>query len=270
MFTKSHNWQRWSGPRTEVTAALNLAMVELQQWSGIPAKVRIRISYSNQLTETSDDPTALERLHSTDLRRIDDIGIDVELDSQWWLDKTNQYDRRQIDLRYDEKAEQGAALLVKPPPLTSSAVLLRVSKSAKAIYLTVMGPDRTSVEGLTTRLVEVLNRSTSGPTNLATRYGWGLVFPAASLGLLIGTLADERFNLSPPNGRWDWQDFAATITASIVAGTICAAFAWALPSLELLDSTERSRFQRYRTRLITGVGAVIAGLIGTAIWAAIT
>src|SRR5674476_550988 len=64
LFTKSHNWQRWSGPLTEVTAALNLAMLELQQWSGIPATVKIRISYSNQLTHSSEDPVDLEHLHS--------------------------------------------------------------------------------------------------------------------------------------------------------------------------------------------------------------
>lgn len=134
MFTKSHKWQRWSGPLTEVTAALNLAMLELQQRSGIPATVKIRISYSNQLTHSSEDPTVLEHLHGTDLRRINELWIDVELDSKWWLDQTNQYDHQQI---YGDKAGEGGALLVKPPPLNYAAVTLRLSKSltASAMFL---------------------------------------------------------------------------------------------------------------------------------------
>ena len=58
VFTKRHEWRRWSGPRTEVTAAVNLASTELEKWSGKPSAVRFRITYSNQLTETSDDPKA--------------------------------------------------------------------------------------------------------------------------------------------------------------------------------------------------------------------
>ena len=43
-----------------------------------------------------------------------------------------------------------------------------------------------------------------------------------------------------------------------------------MASLELLGSMERSRFQRYRALLLSGLGAVVAGLIATAIWAAFT
>lgn len=269
MFTKSRNWQRWSGPLSEVTAALHLAMLELEQRSGIPATVKIRISYSNQLTHSSEDPADLEHLHSTDLRRISDLWIDVELDSKWWLDQTNKYDRQRI---YGDKAEEGDALLVKPPSLNYAAVTLRLSKSltASAMFLAVQGPDRTSVEGLTSRLVEVLNRSTSGPTSLLSRLGWALVFPIATFAALIGSSAVRTFNLAPVDGRYEWQEIVVPITAALVAGSIAAAFVWALPSLELLDSMERSRFQRYRALLLTGFGTVVAGLIATAIWAAFT
>lgn len=267
MFTKSHIWQRWSGPLTDVTAALNLAMLELEQWSGIPTTATIRIAYSNHLTHSGEDPTMLEHLHITDVRLIKDLSIDVELDSHWWQDQSRQYHRQRI-----EGPGEGA-LVVKPPPFNYAAVKFRLSKSFPAgpMRLVVQGPDRTSVEGLTTRLVEVLHRSTSGPTKgFPDKVGWAFVPLVAFLGFAAGDSAVGVFNLGGVVGHYELPRVVLPIAAAIVAGTFWAAFVWALPSLELLDSTERSRFQRYQGLLLSGVGAVVAGLIATAIWAAIT
>lgn len=274
VFFKTRSWQRWSGPRSEITAALNLASDELQQWSGIPAEVRIEIHYSNHLTEISHDPASLEQVHRTELRRIKDVWIDVKPDRELWLARRAEYDRREIDLRFGGRTEEVAAL-VKPPPFVDTAVSLRLAKGLMtnadgAMSLEVKGPDRTSIEGLTTRLVDVLNRSTSGPTNLPTRFGWMLVLSVAAFGLLGGSLAVRAFNLAPVDGRYEWQEIVVPMMAAILAGIISAAFVWALPSLELLDSNERSRFQRYRARLWAGIGAVIASLVAAAIWAKAT
>lgn len=274
VFFKTRSWQRWSGPRSEVTAALNLASDELQQWSGIPAEVRIEISYSNHLTEISHAPASLEQVHRTELRRIKDVWIDVKPDRELWLVQRAEYNRREIERRIGAKTEEAAAL-VEPPPFVDAAVSLRLARGLvtdanAAMSLEVKGPDRTSVEGLTTRLVDVLNRSASGPTNLPTRFGWMLVFPVASFGLVVGLLAVHALNLAPVDGRYEWQEIVIPIMAAILAGIICAAFVWALPSLELLDSNERSRFQRCRARLWTGIGAVIASLVAAAIWAKAT
>jgi hypothetical protein len=272
VFFKTRSWQRWSGPRSEITAALNLASDELQQWSGVPAEVRIEIHYSNHLTEISHAPASLEQVHRTELRRIKDVWIDVKPDRELWLAQRTEYNRREIDLRIGGKTEEAAAL-VEPPPFVDAAVSLRLARGLNAnaaMSLEVKGPNRTSVEGLTTRLVDVLNRSTSGPTNLPTRFGWMLVFPVASFGLLGGQLAVRAFNLAPLNGRYEWQEIVIPMMAAILAGIISAAFAWALPSLELLHSNERSRFQRYRAHLWAGIGAVIASLVAAAIWARAT
>lgn len=274
VFFKTRNWQRWSGPRNEIAAALNLASEELQQWSGIPAWVKIEISYSNHLTEISHDPASLEQVHRTDLRRITGVWIDVKPDRELWLAKRNEYDRREIELRYGGKAEEAAAL-VEPPSFIDAAVSLRLARGLvmnanAAMSLEVKGPERTSVEGLTTRLVDMLNRSTSGPTNLPTRFGWLYLWLPVLLGALMGTLIIRVFNLAPLNGQYERPEIVLPIASAIVAVTIWAALVWAWPSLELLDSTERSRFQRYRTLLWAGLGAVIAGVMAAAIWARFT
>lgn len=168
-------------------------------------------------------------------------------------------------------AEEPAALPGKSPPLISAFVMLRLSRGfGPGMGLDVFGPDRTNVEGLTMRLAEVVNRSTSGPTWLPSRFRWIYVWPAASVGLALGSITNPLVNLPRVKLLPIWQIIVVPLAAAIVAGTVWAAFAWALPSLELLDTGERSRLQRYRTLLWSGLGAVVAGLIGTAIWTALT
>lgn len=273
MFTKRRNWQRWSGPRREVTAAINLASAVLEQWSGIPPVVKVRIFYANLLTETSDDPTALEDVHTTDLRRIEELSIDVDLDHEWWLQRRKEFNAREMNLRLDGKTDEAAAL-VEPPPLMSASVTFRLADgTAPAMRMLVLGPDRTNVEGLSTRLAEVLNRSASGPTNLPTgSAAFGLVFAffGIILGLNVGTAIVRVFNLAPVDNRYEWQEIVVPIAAAIVTGSFFFALHWALPSLELLVTGERSRFERFRGMLISWLVAIIAGVIATAIWAAIT
>jgi hypothetical protein len=268
VFTKSHTWQRWSGPHADLTAAITLASDDLYRWSGIPARVKIRTFYDNQLSEVSDDPLALEQIHSTDLHRINGLEVDVEEDSDWWLQRSHEYNGREIDLRRGGKIDEVAAL-DKPPALTSEFILLRLG-ARSGMRLAVQGLDRTRVEGLTSGLVNVLNRSATGPTNI----------PSGSTGfVLIFTLmpAIIAFNFAlivshpaPLHGHYYWQLFIIPAGAALVVAALCVAFFWALPTVEILSSGERSRFQRYRAALYFWLVAIIAGVIATAIWAAIT
>jgi len=267
VFTKSHTWQRWSGPHTDITTAIKLASDDLHKWSGIPARVKIRTFYDNQLSESSDDPLALEQIHSTDLHRINELWIDVEDDSDWWLQRSHEYNEREM-LRLDGKIDEAAAL-VKPPALTSESISLRLGVRS-GMRLAVHGLERTNVEGLTSRLADVLNRSATGPTKIPTGAP-GFVWVCS----LLPTLLAFEFALiasdpAPLHRHWYWQLFLIPSGAALVVAALCVAFFWALPTVEILDSGERSRFQRYRATLYFWLVAIIAGVIGTAIWAAIT
>ena len=258
-----------------MTAAVNLASTVLQEWSGIPSAVSFRISYANQLTETSDDPTALDQVHITDLRRIEELWIDVEPDREWWLQRKSDYqhDRLVRAGRAVEGQTDEAAALVEPPPfMHNTSVSFRIIKAlAAGIRVEVRGPDRTNVEGLTTRLEEVLNRSASGPTNIPTGFvQLPHTFLGASIGLLIGSAVVRWFDLAPSNNRYEWQEIVVPIAAAITTGALFFGFNWALPAIELLDAGERSRFARFRALLFSGLGAIIAGLIVAVIWAAVT
>jgi hypothetical protein len=202
MFTKSRGWRRWSGPRTEITAAIGLASEVLEQWSRIPSKVNVRVSYANQLTETSPDSTALDRIHVTDLRAIEDVWIDVETDVEWWRRRTNEYNERKIELRYHPDPEDTAPL-VEPPQLTISTVSFRLgSRNTKGMRVDVQGPDRTNVEGLMARLVQTLDRSASGPTNFAPEWALALSAPFAFLASIFAYNAVHVFHLAPIDNRY--------------------------------------------------------------------
>jgi len=253
-----------------VTTAIALASAVLEQWSEIPSKIRVRISYANQLTDTSNNPAALEQVHISDLRKIEGFWTDVEVDTAWWLERTNEYNAREIDLRLDGKIDEAAAL-VKPPALGSGSISLRLGDGrVTAMSLEVHGPDRTNVEGLTSRLVDVLNRSASGPTNISNVWCVSLIPVAVALGTFIGWKVVRGFNLAPLDNRWEWQEIVIPVAAALVMTGLLAGVAWVFPTLELLDSGERSRFQRNRAWLFSAICAVIFGVIGTAIWAAFT
>lgn len=246
-------------------AAVRLASAEIEQWSGNPATVRVRIAYKNQLTETSHDPTALEQVHSTDLRRIEDVWFDVETDANRWREQMDDYNEHEVELRLDGHTDEAAAL-AKPATLVLSSVSFRLeNKNPPAIHVEVLGSDRTNVEGLTARLEQILNRSASGPTKLPREWAGPVAIPAALLTGVFASYGVHAFNLAPVNGRTEWQEIVIPFALSVVVAGIFASVAWIFPGLELLDRDERSRYRRYRSRLISGLGAIIAGLITAAI-----
>jgi hypothetical protein len=171
--------------------------------------------------------------------------------------------------------DEAAALGDPPGParVMDTSVSLRLTKGVNVhtvMHLEVAGPDRTNVEGLTTRLVEVLTRSAVGPRNVP-QLAWIMVaIFGAEIGFLLAFSLVHAFELAPVNNRFEWQEIVFPAVAAIVIIGFLGALAWALPSLELLDGDERSRFMRFRTSLLAGLGAVTAGFIATALWVALT
>ncbi|MBU4336344.1 MAG: hypothetical protein KJ548_07200 [Actinobacteria bacterium] len=268
MFTKSHDWRRWSGPRAEITAAIGLASEVLEQLSGVPSTTAVRITYSNQLTETLSDPGALDRTHFTDLRSIEDVWIDVKTDFAQWRLRARERDERAIDRRSDPEVGDRAPMS-EPSSPAISAVSFRLGKDRiRAMQVSVEGSDRTSVEGLMGRLVAALNRSTEGPSNFSSEWVWVALFPFAIVALLLASYVVHAFNFAPIDGRYEWQEIVIPILS--VAATIClfASTVWVFPKLELLDSGTRSRFRRFRALIFSGLGAIVAGIIATAVYAA--
>ncbi|WP_407341693.1 hypothetical protein [Pengzhenrongella phosphoraccumulans] len=266
MFTKSHSWQRWSGPSSELTAAIDLASTVLSQWSGIRSKVEVRISYANKLTETSNDPAALDGLHVKDLRRVRDVWVDIDVDREWWLAETNKYNSHEINMRYGTD-DGSTAPLVKPPELVHASASFRLASGLSAgIEVDVRGPDRTSVEGLMARIVDVLDRSTTGPTRVPAQVGFVLLAPVMVAATYFGGRMVHFLNWAPKDNQYQWQEILIPTLLSVVSVGILATFMWAFPTLELLGLGERSRFVRYRSLFLSGLGAVVAGLIATALW----
>lgn len=268
MFTKSHDWRRWSGPRGEITVAIGLASEVLEQWSSIPSKANVRVLYANQLTETSPDSAALDRIHVTDLRAIKDVWIDVETDVEWWRRRTDEYNERKIKLRFNPDPEDTVPL-IEPPQLVISSVSFRLgSRNNKGMHVDVQGPDRTNVEGLMARLVQTLDRSASGPTNFTPEWALILCSPFAVFASLFASSAVHALHIAPIDNGWQWQEITFPIVAFLATYGVSALIVWLFPKLELLDSETHSRFRRYRALFFSGLGTICTGLIAAVIFAA--
>ena len=275
MFTKIHKWRRWSGSRDAVAKAMELASDELARWNDFPSSVDVRISFVDQLTETSADPQAVAFLSKTDLSRVSSLWVDVKADRELWASKHEEFvsiSRRKYERIHGITdlapwtANDAELVIPKAPPrlIQGIAVSIRfVDDSHNGLTIEVAGPNRTEVAGLMTRLEEVFDHAALSPTFVPSRKEVGLNFAVGSVfGLSIGfagfAILGSRSFVFPL-----WLDFGA----AMVFGLLFAGLQWTLPPIELLDNGDRSRFQRFRLGVLSVLVTFVVGLFGNAVWA---
>src|SRR3954466_12452316 len=84
MVTATHKWRRWSGPRSDLIRAVELASAELEKITTWATAIDLTVKTDDGLTETTPDMSALVNLHRHDLARVRSITIGREVDADEW------------------------------------------------------------------------------------------------------------------------------------------------------------------------------------------
>lgn len=265
MFSKTHKWRRWSGPREAVTEALELSLKEIEEWNNFPSAVEVRISYSDQLTEISNEARVLAELPKTDLHRVTSLWVDIKADRDLWRHQRDDYmyakNGWKIKERNGEVLESNTAPTAPPILIPGISVSIRLTNdSFSGMTIEVNGPDRTKVAGLMTRLQEVMNHASIGPSNWPSRFRG---FIAVLFGSWIGFAVSGLGYLALVGG--DYVPKLVLIIGTATMAVFVPALQWTLPAFELLERGERSRFQRFRIGFLSILSSLIVGLTVNAI-----
>lgn len=185
MITQKHKWRRWSGSRESLTEAIQLASDELTTWNKFKSDVDTRISFSDNVTETSSDPSALLRVQRSDLQRIELFWANVTTNHREWLEA--QYAKRHSG---DPTSSSDNDDFVPDSISVGSSISFRMyGGGLSGVEIEVNGDDRTQVTGLMMRLKQHMDRNALGPTFFpSTKEKWFPAFLLAFSGVFGTTL----------------------------------------------------------------------------------
>jgi len=264
MIEQSFRWRRWAAPRGEAVRALELAKNALGQWSGYPSACKTRVSYENDLTERTEDPDFLANLPKSDLAQIEDLWMDVEPDHAAYeaeRDKVREakYDAMAKSEPYDEREV--------PYPI-SARVAFRFSSGFTGLTIEVSGPERARVEGLVKGLRDILDQGRSAiPWYSPGFAGDALPLAFAFVFTVVGLFVGDQF--APHRKGFFWQDGVGLGFGFVSGFALGLLIRWMLPTLELVDDGERTRFRRVRGWFFGYVGLVIATIVAAFLYDAV-
>lgn len=165
-------------------------------------------------------------------------------------------------------APEGEDLELEEPSLPDDAASIRIWKYGTSIE--VRGEDRTQVSGLLQRLTQAVTRR--GATRPNVDRSWFV--PAAVLLLsplaLAGTSLARLLGLASRNHAWEAGEIVGISVGCLLAIGLGAAGWWLFPPVELLDEGDAGRFRRFRVAVFGAIGALVLGVIASAVYAAIS
>ena len=129
-------------------------------------------------------------------------------------------------------------------------------RDVPAVSFEVEGDDRERVGGIADELTRILNRGRSRVPGLLWLYSVPAGLPLVIvLALAARVLAESREAARP---------FIFAVLATWVV--VIAAAWWLAPPLELIVPGQRTRLERFRAFIVTGVVAIAFGLVSTALY----
>jgi len=206
----------------ELRDAAERAVAELRQWTGEDPEVSIRVVERGGLTVTLAQPSELPgALDVRDLSRVETMSIEVG--------------------RYRPKAE----------------IRLVGGWLGEGMRLSVVGEDKTRVEGLAKQLSDVLTpRHAVGVPGL---HGLGIMFALA--GASVGAAFAGRFMASYVLEVDSYATRLLIVLGFVVLVTAVVVLAvWTGPPVEILEPGKQSRYVRWRGRILTLAGTIVLGV----------
>lgn len=253
MVTAPKKWRRWCGPRSELVRAAELARDEIEVWTGVRSRIRVKSEDRSGLTETREGIAAITSIHADDLRRLASLVITIEADrDDWW---------RKVDADRTASRERGEEY--STPDIPSASVSVRITEYGTT--LEIEGDERTPVEGLRQRLSHGLERGASNSLNrewipgLTIPLWFLLTFGGIPLLTDLGLIAS-----SPDRVATDEIVAIGVITAAV--GALSWALWWLHPPIELLDDGAVGRTRRFRKWIVGAATAVVLGVIATLVY----
>jgi hypothetical protein len=220
-YTATRKWRRWAGTLGDLDRVLKEAVDGLRQW--LEAEPRCFVSVG--LPALTMDFYTIEDLQtvSNDVRKVKTIHV--------WLNAGGR----------------------------GPSVSITIDEDSPAVSLEVKGDDRVRVEGLRTRLGDLLNNGRRRPRWLLQRellmVSGTLVVPILWTALLIGIQNLASFLRWPLPVQGNNLRVEPLLGSGVVAVALFVGLCWLFPDLELLLPGERTRYQRLR-------GAVYGVLLG--------
>jgi hypothetical protein len=211
--------------------AAELAAQVLGQWlaEGDEPLLRVEVNVRDLITE-SESLDVVRELSSADLARLKSIGIKISGAANVWADP-------RVDIKIDS--------------------------SSPALSIEVRGGDRTGVEGLTERLVNILDGGGRRP-RWYQRYLVLALLLLPFLFALLGPYLVRAFGLASQNGKREAAEIWAIIIGLGLGAGIVGGLWFLTPDLQLLAThNDRTRFRHFRGAVWGVVLAILASIIAT-------
>jgi hypothetical protein len=258
----------WAGTRGDIDRAIAEAAAALDTWSRYGVQVNCRIVYRSGLTERKSGIDCVQQIHNADLPEIEDLTVNVSSpDLNAYFEARNR-DRDQ----FFERVQSGHAAaedyeeLPQPP---SARVEFRFSRlMGSALSIEVEGPARDRVEGLHSRLAQILYRRQSFKRVNIDAVVWGGAPLLALVGLVLGLAITRWFHWSHRDGRWEWTEGVGMAVGAVTGLAFVAALRVLVPQLEILDDGERTRAERFGKWVLGAATGVVVGIVAAAIYGA--
>ena len=148
-------------------------------------------------------------------------------------------------------------------------VFLRAQRKSPALVLEASGPDETVLEGLFTRLAEILSPRARRPRWL-TRQTLALL-AALTVLLCIPLLDPLEYALGFPASDGYLTAWELLVEASVVGATTLIALLlyWALPDFEVIPVDGKPRFNRSFRMIAATVGVLVTEVVASVFAAAV-
>lgn len=226
-YTATRKWQRWAGTLADLDRALNAAMEELRQWLGTEPRCYLSVA----LPELTMEFSKIEGLKtiSNDIRKVKTI--------RFWPNLGGEGPK--VDITIDD--------------------------DSPAVSLEVKGNDRVRVEGLRTRLGDLLDKGYRRPR----WYGDRSVIVIFGVILVWVLWAALVFGLESVAAIFHWPvpvqgnnvAVGPLVGCGVAAVALLVGVYWLFPPLELLGPGERTRYQRFRGAVYVVLLSVVSIIV---------
>lgn len=237
-FAKTRPWTRWSGSQQDLADAAEVARDTIAEWCGGEVRCDVQI----EIGDLTTDADTTDALRSIDVRDLPDV-----------------------------RRVAASVSTVRHGLFSVPRASIRVGRAAPALVVEVHANDQVAVEGLVTRLTQMLDRGRRWPRWYQRLAVISIGSPTLVFaGALLGMALPRTFGLARVNGKWESAEVVGVAVGFLLGILLSVALWWLTPDLELVERGQPTRLRRWRALVIGAGSTIVLSLVGTALYAALT